>query len=217
MYFVNVFWPLWNIYVTNDHGYVPLVVNTSRSFPRSWLIIGFVTTLTRPVPLVEQALHTLPEHRISPPGFWWGSCYSIFSFICTCMFCRSLLVLLYFFFRPLWCLFFFNIWILITPLLSSNSLFLIKNGKEIWVGICCSWFSKKLIDTVHYIDVLMIELCLYKCYSSRENQPLVTTQSCPFLHLTLSSAVPGDSRRAADSLDFCQCGSSELESLLWRR
>ena len=28
------------------------------------------------------------------PGFWWGSCYSIFSFIC--MFCRSLFVLLYY-------------------------------------------------------------------------------------------------------------------------
>jgi hypothetical protein len=27
--------PLCNICVTNDHGYVPLVVNTSRSFPRS--------------------------------------------------------------------------------------------------------------------------------------------------------------------------------------
>ena len=26
---------LWNISVTVDHGYVPLVVNTSRSFPRS--------------------------------------------------------------------------------------------------------------------------------------------------------------------------------------
>ena len=26
---------LWNICVTNDHGYVPLVVNTSRSFPHS--------------------------------------------------------------------------------------------------------------------------------------------------------------------------------------
>jgi hypothetical protein len=36
-------WPLCNICVTNDHGYVPLVVNTSRSFPHSWLISGFVT------------------------------------------------------------------------------------------------------------------------------------------------------------------------------
>ena len=39
--------PLWNICVTNYHGYVPLFVNTSRSFPRSRLISGFVTRLTR--------------------------------------------------------------------------------------------------------------------------------------------------------------------------
>jgi hypothetical protein len=62
-------WPLWNICVTNDHGYVPLVVNTSRSFPHSRLITGFVTRLTRRVPLVEQELPTLPEHLSSPPVF----------------------------------------------------------------------------------------------------------------------------------------------------
>ena len=53
------------------------------------------------------------------PGFEWGSCYSIFSFMC--MFCRSLFVLLYFFFWPLCCLFFFDIRFLIAPLVSSNS------------------------------------------------------------------------------------------------
>ena len=53
--------------------------------------------------------------------FYWGSCYSIFSFIC--MFCRSLFVLLYFFFWSLCCLFFFDLRILITPLASSNSFF----------------------------------------------------------------------------------------------
>ena len=53
------------------------------------------------------------------PGFQWGSCYSILSFIC--MFCRSLFVLLYFLFWPLCCLFFLDIRILITPLLYSNS------------------------------------------------------------------------------------------------
>ena len=47
--------------------------------------------------------------------FLWGLCYSIFSFLC--MFCRSLL---YFFFCPLCCLFFFDIQILITPLVSSD-------------------------------------------------------------------------------------------------
>jgi hypothetical protein len=34
------------------------------------------------------------------PGLEWDSCYSIFSFIC--MFCRSLFVLFYFFFWPMW-------------------------------------------------------------------------------------------------------------------
>ena len=39
----------------------------SRSFPRSWLITGFATRLTRRVSLVEQELLTLPEHLSSPP------------------------------------------------------------------------------------------------------------------------------------------------------
>jgi hypothetical protein len=41
-----------NYCVTNYHEYLPLVVSTSRSFPRSRLITGFVTRLTRRVPLV---------------------------------------------------------------------------------------------------------------------------------------------------------------------
>jgi hypothetical protein len=40
-----------------------------RSFPRSWLIIGFVTRLTRRVPQVELELLTLPEHIGSLPVF----------------------------------------------------------------------------------------------------------------------------------------------------
>ena len=55
------------------------------------------------------------------PGFQWGACYSIFSFMC--MFCRQLFVLLSFFFCPLCCLFFFDLRILSIPLLSSNSSF----------------------------------------------------------------------------------------------
>ena len=34
--------PLQNICVTNDHGYLPFVVSTSRSVPCSWPITGFV-------------------------------------------------------------------------------------------------------------------------------------------------------------------------------
>ena len=65
---------------------------------------GFVTRLTRCMPLVEQFT----------PDFQWGSCYSIFSFMC--MFCRSLFVILFFFFWPLCCLSFFDLRILITSL-----------------------------------------------------------------------------------------------------
>ena len=69
-----------------------------------------LSRLTRRVSLVEQELLTLSMHLSSP----LNSCYSIFSF--TCMFCRSLLVILFFFFWLLYCLSFFDIRILITSL-----------------------------------------------------------------------------------------------------
>jgi hypothetical protein len=61
--------PLWNICVTNDHVNVPLVVSTSRFFPHSWLITGFVNRLTQRMPLVEQELLTFLGHLSSPPSF----------------------------------------------------------------------------------------------------------------------------------------------------
>jgi hypothetical protein len=120
------------ICVTHDHGYVPLVANTSRSFPHSRLIAGFVTRLTWRVSLEEQVLLSLREHLSSPPVFNGGPCYSIIRFIC--MFCRSLFVLLYFFFWPLCCLFFFDIRILIAPLVSSNSACQ-NHGCSIWTTV----------------------------------------------------------------------------------
>jgi hypothetical protein len=48
-----------------SHGYVPLVVNTSRSFPRSRLITRFVSRLTQRVSLVDQELPTLPLYNTS--------------------------------------------------------------------------------------------------------------------------------------------------------
>ena len=104
-------WP-WNICVTNDHGYVPLVVNTSQSFPHSWLITGIVTRLTWRVLLVEQEL-TLPEHLSSPPGFsgvcvtrplvlyvfFVNGCLSFCAFSFDhCVVCSSI----YCFWMPLW-------------------------------------------------------------------------------------------------------------------
>ena len=54
------------------------------------------------------------------PGFYCGSCYSIISFMC--MFCRSLIDLLSFSLWSLCCLFFFDLQILITSLVSSTFL-----------------------------------------------------------------------------------------------
>ena len=63
------------------------------------------------------------------PGLQWGWCYSILCFICP--FCRSLFVLLSFFFWSLCCLFFFDIRFLITSLVSSNSSSTCKSNVEI--------------------------------------------------------------------------------------
>ena len=67
-----------------------LVINTSRTFPQSWLINGFVTRFIRRVSLVEQELLTFSDHLSTHPIFLWGSCYPIFSFMC--VLCRSLFV-----------------------------------------------------------------------------------------------------------------------------
>jgi hypothetical protein len=100
----------------NDHGYVPPVVNTSWSFSHTWFITGFVTRLTRRVLLVEQQLLTHPEHLSSSPVYN-GVRVTWSLVLCVCFVDRCLS----FFFLPLCCLFFFDIRILITPLVSSNS------------------------------------------------------------------------------------------------
>ena len=56
----------YGISVTNDHGYVPLLVSTSRSFPHWRLITGFVTRLIRRVPLVEQELPSSRSTCVHP-------------------------------------------------------------------------------------------------------------------------------------------------------
>jgi len=101
-----------NICVTNDHGYCPFVVSTSL------LLNGLKTRVTRRVPLVEQALLSLPEHLSSHPVFS-GVRVTRSLVLCVCFVDRWLSFCA--FFWPLYCLFFFDLWILITPFVSSNS------------------------------------------------------------------------------------------------
>jgi hypothetical protein len=84
------------------------------------------------VSLVEQEILTLPEH-MSSPRFLVG--FVIFDLSFMCMFCRSFFVLLYFFFWPLCCLF-FDIRIVITPLVIFK-LFLLFNKRS---GSYC-WYN----------------------------------------------------------------------------
>jgi hypothetical protein len=114
-----------NVWISNlsilslpDEGYyrnaivrTTFVVNTSLSFPRSGLITGFVTRLTRRVSRLEQELLTLPEDLSSPPDFS-GVRVTRSLVLYVCFVDRSLS----FFFWPLCCLFFFDIRILITSL-----------------------------------------------------------------------------------------------------
>ena len=92
--------------------YVPIVVRTSRSFPHSWLITGFMTRVTRQVSLVEQELLSLPKYLSSPPVFsgvrvaWSLSvlCSVLYIVVCPvsfrhCVFCPSSI---YGFWLPLW-------------------------------------------------------------------------------------------------------------------
>ena len=65
------------------------------------------------VQYVEQELLALPEH-LSSPRFFWGSCYSIFSFLCNVL---SIFVCP-FSFWPLYCTSFFDLRLLITLLVS---------------------------------------------------------------------------------------------------
>ena len=87
-------WPLRNICITNDHGYVPLDVSTSRSFPRSRLITVFVTGVTRQVPLVVQELIILPEH-LGATLVFSGVRFAPSLVFCV-IFCRSLFIVLSF-------------------------------------------------------------------------------------------------------------------------
>ncbi len=105
-------WPLWNICVTNDHEYAPLVANTSGFFHHSWPITGFITRLTRRVSLVEQELLTLPKHLRSPPVF--SGVHVTRSLVLWLCFVDHCLSFCFFFFWPLYCLF-FDLRILITP------------------------------------------------------------------------------------------------------
>ena len=85
-----------NIYITDYHGYVPFVVIALRAFLHLWLITGLITRVIRRMLLVEQELLTLPE-QLSPPSVLSAARVAR-SLVFWIDVCRSLFVLLVFFF-----------------------------------------------------------------------------------------------------------------------
>ena len=79
-------------------------INTSQSFPHSWLITGFVIRLTRRVPLVEKELLTLPENLSSPSSLVVYVCFEDGClFFCLFSFGHcDVWSLIYGFWLPLW-------------------------------------------------------------------------------------------------------------------
>ena len=98
---------------------------------------------------VEQKLLILPVHMSSLPVFLSGVLVFL-SLLFHVMFYRSLFVLWCFFFWPLCCPSFFNLRFLISPLVSSNPLFLVSST-EIRIGTTSFGISNQLRDNIYVI------------------------------------------------------------------
>lgn len=95
----------YGISVTNDHWYVPFVVNTIWFSFMTYYRIWNKNTLTRQIPLVGQDIFTLPEHPWLTLVFS-GVCVSQSKIFCV-VFVWSLFVLLSFFLLAIYCVSFF--------------------------------------------------------------------------------------------------------------
>ena len=147
--------PLYYICVTNDHRYVPLVVNTSRSTPHSWLITGFVTRLTWRVLLVEQELLILPEHLTSSQVF--SGVRVIESLVLCVCFVDRCLPFWSFFFWPLCCLFFFDLRNRITPY-SDYPFGIFNRFLLVYFWSSCSHFTFQYFYIERYFQIVSCAL-----------------------------------------------------------
>ena len=133
------------------------------------------------------------------------------------MFCRSLFVLLSFFFWSLCCLFFFDIRILITPLVSSNSSYLVwvlqiylcliavsarlNLKKRYSVRLYPQLFAGWLISYCVVFDCLRIFLFCFVFAFSVPYCPL----RCPHKNDVWFVFTPADCRKAGVLYALCVC------------
>ena len=137
----QLLWYLQTFHLIHNEEYIPLVVNTSWSFPHPWLITWF-------------ELLTLPEHLISPLVFS-GVCVTRSLDLHVCFVDRSL----FFFYWPLCCLF-YDVRILITPLVSSNSSYLPGILYFTWCKVYCQVYGILHRGQNLPLFWLLVEKCL---------------------------------------------------------
>ena len=119
--------------------------------------------MTNEVELSEQFQITLQEHLSSPPIF--NGVRVTRSLVSYVVFCRSLFVL---FLWPLCCLSFFDLRILITPLMSSNSSDYNTDAKLIKTsmhqGVPLVYFTHQNWWLIGRNNVIIIKLKLFDCF-----------------------------------------------------
>ena len=103
------------------------------------------------------------------------------------MFCRSLFVLLYFFVWPLCCLFFFDIRILITPLVSSN-----YSCQWLWIDHAWLYLRVSLTSMLR-VSLTFIVVNLYLSspnHHSHVNASIPTWYCHPNHHSHVNASIP---------------------------
>ena len=125
------------------------------------------------MPPEEQELLILPEHQSSPPVISGVRVtQSLISSLC--IFCRSLFVFFSFFFWPLCCLFFFDLRIFITPLVSSNSSsnkLLIPNVIQFVVLMLLREFTVYVNKSEHIKGVIRIRKSKHRQHNGQNKKP----------------------------------------------
>jgi hypothetical protein len=114
-------------FCTSSFGHCVVCSSSIYLFPQCGILELFPVWYFRSVPTVWyfRTVPTVCYFRTVPTVWYFRTVPTVIvSFIC--MFCRSLFVLLYFFFWSLCCLFFFDIRILITSLWYLQTLLIIK-------------------------------------------------------------------------------------------
>ena len=131
---------------TTWHRDIICLQSIIHSLSHPWVIIGFVRRVTWRVPLVEQEVLTFTEH-LSSPLLCNEVCVAQSLVFCG-VFCRSLLFLSFYNIcsLPSYCLSLFDLWLLVTTLLSSNfSQFFNQLTKYKFM----TWITMNFITNIH--------------------------------------------------------------------